>query len=183
MAAMLNLNESVLVVVDVQTRLAHIMHDHERLYHTIERIIKVSQILEVPILWTEQAPDKIGPTIPSIQQLLSVSIRPIAKRSFSAWQCEEFVTQLQRLNRRQIILVGIETHVCIYQTASDLKQHGFDVFVAADAVSSRSSLNSDMTLRRMRHEDITVTIAESVICELIKTADHPKFKDVMTYIK
>jgi len=180
---MLKLSDSVLVVVDVQTRLATMMHGHDVLYHNIERLIKASQALKVPILWTEQAPDKIGPTVPIIHDSLYPLIKPIAKRSFSCWGCDEFVRQLALTNRRQVILAGIETHVCIYQTASELKQHGYDVHIAADAVSSRSLTNTDLTLARMRHEGMTVTMGESVICELLRTADHPQFKDVMIHLK
>ncbi|MBF0489590.1 MAG: hydrolase [Candidatus Omnitrophica bacterium] len=180
---MLNINETALVVIDVQTKLAHLMHDHDVLYHNIERVIKVSQVLNLPILWTEQAPEKIGPTVEAIHDTLFPLIKPIAKRSFSCWGCEEFKTQLSLTKCRQVILVGIETHVCVYQTAADLKAHGFEVFVAADAVSSRSSLNSEVTLTRMRQEGMTVTVGEALICELIRGADHPKFRDVMGYIK
>lgn len=180
---MLDIEDSVLIVVDVQSKLSNLMHDHEFLYHNIERFIKVFQILQLPIIWTEQAPDKIGPTVPSIHDLLFPIIKPIAKRSFSAWGCEEFVNQLLLTKRRQAVVVGIETHVCIYQTARDLQQHGFEVFVAADAVSSRHQINRDVALSRMRHENITLTTGEAVICELIRTADHPKFRDVMAHLK
>jgi nicotinamidase-related amidase len=180
---MLNINDSFLVVVDVQQKLAHLMHDHELLYFNIELLIKASKNLELPILWTEQAPNKIGPTVPLIQDCLSDYAKPIAKRSFSAWGCKEFVKQAQSFNRKQVILCGIETHVCIYQTASDLKQHGFEVFVVADSVSSRSERQTDLAIERMRQEGISIISGESLVCELIKTADHPKFKDVMAYLK
>lgn len=180
---MLNIEDSVLVIVDVQTKLAHLMHDHDILYHNIERLIKASQVLGIPILWSEQAPDKIGPTVPLIHDSLFPLTKPIAKRSFSCWGCEEFTRQLQLLNRRQVIMAGIETHVCVYQTASDLQQHGYEVFIAADGVSSRGQHNRDLALERMRQEKITITSGEAIICELLRTADHPKFRDVMAYIK
>ena len=180
---MLNIEDSVLVVIDVQTKLANLVQDHDVLYHNIERLIKASQVLQVPILWTEQAPDKIGPTVPLIHEALFPLVKPIAKRSFSCWGEKEFVNQLRLLNRRQIVLVGIEAHVCVYQTAHDLKQHGFEVFVAADATSARGQINRDVTLNRMRQENIIVTVSESVICEFLRTATHPRFKNAMAYIK
>ncbi|MEI7999603.1 MAG: hydrolase [Candidatus Omnitrophota bacterium] len=180
---MIEIENSVLLVIDVQSKLANLMHDHDVLYHNIERFIKAFQVLQVPILWTEQAPDKIGPTVPQIHDLLFPIVKPIAKRSFSCWGSEEFVNQLRLTNRRQVVIVGIEAHVCVYQTARDLVSHGFEVFAIADGISSRSQLNCDRTLARMRQENIVVTVGEAIICDLIKTADHPKFKDVMSYIK
>jgi len=180
---MLNIDDSVLVVIDVQGRLATLMHDHQSLFHNIERFIKAFRVLQLPILWTEQAPDKIGPTVPAIHDLLFPLSKPIEKRSFSAWGCEEFVSHLRATKRRQVVIVGIEAHVCVYQTASDLQTHGFEVFIVADGISSRSPLNTQITLDRMRHEDMTVMVGESVVCELIRTSNHPKFKDVMVHIK
>ncbi len=180
---MLNIDDSLFLVVDVQARFSGMMVEEKALYHSITRLLKAIQILKVPILWTEQAPDKLGGTIEPINELLFPLNKPIGKKSFSCWGSEEFVQALQDSNRRQVIIVGIETHVCIYQTAHDLKAHGYEVFVVADATSSRSQINKDLTLDRLRQENITIFCAESVICELLKGAEHPKFKDVMTYIK
>ena len=179
----INIEDSVLVVVDVQGKLAGLVHDHDVLYHNIERLIKITKILKIPIIWTEQAPEKIGPTVDSIHDLLFPMIKPIPKKSFSCWNSEEFVKHLASTHHREIILTGIETHVCIYQTARDLHAHGYQVQVVADAVSSRNPVDRDIAIARMRQENMTVTVGESVICELLKSADHPQFKDVMTYIK
>ena len=180
---MLNLDDSLFLVVDVQARFSGMMVEEKALYHNITRLLKTIQVLQVPVLWTEQAPDKLGVTVSSISELLFPLNKPIAKRSFSCWGSQEFAQALQASNRRQVIMVGIETHVCVYQTAHDLHSHGYDVFVVADATSARSQINKDVTLDRLRQENITVICAESVICELLKSADHPKFKDVMAYIK
>ena len=180
---MLNIDDSVILVVDVQARFSGMMHEEHALYHNIQRLLKTIQVLQVPVLWTEQAPDKLGPTVESISELLFPLNKPIGKRSFSCYGCPEFVQAIQVLNRRQVIIVGIETHVCIYQTAHDLHNHGYEVFVVADATSARTQHNKEITLARLRQENVTVMCAESVICELLKTAEHPKFRDVMAYIK
>ena len=180
---MLNNEDAILVVIDVQERFLKIIHEHEQLVPKLEKTIKVAEIFELPVLWTEQAPDKLGPTVSSIHHLLFPIFKPIAKHSFSAWGCAEFVSALQALNRKQIILVGIETQVCIYQTASDLHKHGFEVHVVADVTSSRTLQNKEIALARLRQEGVTITVIESVICELLKTAHHPKFRDVMAYVK
>ena len=93
------------------------------------------------------------------------------------------VHDLKKINKRQILVTGIETHVCIYQTASDLHAHGYEVYLIADAVSSRHEFDHRMAIARMRNEGIIITTMEMAICELLKTADHPKFKKVIAYIK
>ena len=123
----MDIHNCVLVVVDVQGKLAQLMFDSERLFGNIERTIRFCQILNIPILWTEQAPDKIGVTIDPIASLLVPLIKPIHKRSFSCYGCDKFKHQLNALNRQQILLVGIEAHVCLYQTAADLNRHGYQV--------------------------------------------------------
>ena len=180
---MLNIENAVFLVVDVQARFSGMMHEEQALYHNIQRLLKTIQVLQLPVLWTEQAPDKLGPTVDSISVLLFPLNKPIGKRSFSCYGSPEFVRALRATNRRQVIVTGIETHVCVYQTASDLHQYGYEVFVVADATSARTQLNKDITLERLRHDNIHVLCAESVICELLRSADHPKFKDVMAYIK
>ena len=95
----------------------------------------------MPILWSEQAPDKIGETVESIKDLLYPMIKPIHKRSFSCYGCPEYVEHLKTINRRQILVTGIETHVCVYQTVRDLHRHGYEVHLIADAVSSRQQFD------------------------------------------
>ncbi len=180
---MIKLEDSVLVIIDVQERFVNIVHDHETLLKTLEKMIKIAEIFHLPIIYTEQVPEKLGPTAPSLNNLLFPMIKPIAKQTFSAWGCEEFVKALQATGKRQVILMGIETHVCMYQTAHHLREHGFEVFVPADTTSSRTILNKEVTLARMRHEGIHVTVCESVICELLRGAQHPSFRDVMAHFK
>ena len=180
---MFNIEDSALLVVDVQGKLAHAMYEHEALYPNMEKLIKAAEILQIPILWTEQAPDKIGSTIPRIHDLLFPIVKPIAKRTFSCWRSEDFAVALRALKRQSVVILGIETHVCIYQTAADLKAHGYHVQVVADATSARTQFNRDIAIERMRQENITITCMQSVVCEWMKTADHSKFKDIMAYIK
>ena len=180
---MLEIENTALLVIDVQGKLASMVHEHERLLLHVQYFIKASEAFDLPILWTEQAPDKIGGTVESIKNLLISKIKPIHKRSFSCYQCPEFLEQLKKINKRQIIVIGIETHVCVYQTVRDLHAHGYQVQFIADAVLSRHKFDHEIAIARMRNEGITITSAEMVICELLKTADNPKFKQVMAYIK
>ena len=180
---MLEIENTFLAVIDIQGKLAGLVHDHEKVVTNIQYFIRACESFPLPILWSEQAPNKIGETVDSVKALLYPMIKPIHKRSFSCYGSSEYVEHLKQVNRRQILVTGIETHVCVYQTAHDLQQHGFEVFVVADATSARTQLNKEVTLARLRQENITVTCAESVICELLRTAEHPKFRDVMTFIK
>ena len=179
----MDINNTVLAVIDVQGKLASLMYEHERLFGNIERMIKIAQILEVPILWTEQAPDKIGASIELVNTLLSPTLRPITKRTFSCYACPEFRTQLHASRRRQVLVCGIETHVCVYQTVRDMHRHGYDILLLADAVSSRTQSNRDIALERMRDEGATLTSVEMAACELLNGADHPQFKSAMANIK
>ncbi len=180
---MLDIENTALAVIDVQGRLAGLIHDHDKVLTHIEYFIKAAEAFGLPILWSEQAPDKIGGTVESIKNLLYPMIKPIPKRSFSCYGCPEYVEHLKTINRRQILVVGIETHVCVYQTVHDLHRHGYQVQVVADAVSSRKQSDRELAIARMRDERITITTTEMAMCELLKTADHPKFKETIVHLK
>jgi nicotinamidase-related amidase len=179
---MLDIQNCCLVVVDIQGKLAQLMHDKESLFKNIQILIKAAKFLNIPILWCQQCPDALGPTIPQIARLLT-DIEPINKASFSCCGSDQFNARLTELARNQILLCGIETHVCIYQTAVDLLHKGFSVDVLADAVSSRTLENKQVALQRMAAESANVTTTEMALFELIKTADHPYFKQIAKLIK
>ena len=180
---MLEIENTALAVIDIQGKLAGMVHDHAKVLKHIQHFIKAADVFTIPILLTEQAPDKIGETVKSVKDLLLASVKPIHKKSFSCYGTFEFVEHLKKVNRRQILVTGIETHVCVYQTARDLNAHGYEVYVIADAVSSRHEFDHRMAIARMRDEGIAITSMEMAICELLKTADHPKFKKLIAHIK
>ncbi len=124
----------------------------------------------------------LGPTVPEIAELLS-DTEPINKASFSCCGDERFISKLNSLDRRQVLLCGIETHVCIYQTAVDLRSKGYEVSVAADAVSSRTLENKQIGLERLRAEGVNVSSTEMALFELLKTAEHPQFKQIAKLVK
>jgi nicotinamidase-related amidase len=180
---MLDIENAALAVIDVQGKLSGLVHEHEKVLTHIQHFIRASILFGLPILWSEQAPDKIGETIDSVKDLLYPMIKPIHKRSFSCYGCPEYVESLKKFNRRQILVTGIETHVCVYQTVLDLHRHGYEVHLIADAVSSRQQNDRDFAIARMRDEGITITMSEMALCELLKTADSPKFKEIMAFLK
>jgi nicotinamidase-related amidase len=180
---LLNIENTALALIDVQGKLAEIVHDHAKTLKHIGHFIKAAESFSIPILWSEQAPDKIGGTVDFIKKLLPSNIKPIRKRSFSCYGSPEYVKQLRSIKRHQILLTGIETHVCVYQTARDLKLHGYEVFLIADAVSARHEFDHQMAITRMRDEGITITTTEMVMCELLKSADHLEFKKIIVHLK
>jgi len=180
---LISIQKCSLVVVDVQGKLAQLMHDRQSLFKNIQILIKAAKILQIPIIWSQQSPDSLGPTIPEIAQLLSDN-EPINKASFSCCGQEQFNSRLNSLARQQVLLCGIEAHVCIYQTAVDLLQEkGMQVDVIADAVSSRTPENKQLAIDRMRKMGVNISSTEMALFELLKTAEHPQFKQITKLIK
>ena len=179
---MLDIKKCSLVVVDVQGKLAQLMYDKEALFKNIQILIKAAKILDIPILWAQQCPDSLGPTVPELAQLL-VDSEPVNKNVFSCCGDKQFNIRLNQLNRNQALLCGIETHVCIYQTAVDLVHKGFHVDVVSDAVSSRTLENKQIGLGRMAAEGANISCVEMALFELLRTAAHPQFKQIAKLIK
>ena len=179
---MLEIHDCCLVVVDVQGKLAQLMTAREALFKNIRILIKSARILDIPVLWCQQAPEALGPTIPEIAELLT-DAEPINKASFSCAGHEPFNAKLEALGRKQVLLCGIETHVCIYQTAMDLLGQGREVTVIADAVSSRAAENKQIALDRLVAEGATIASTEMALFGLLKTAEHPQFKPIAKLVK
>ena len=179
---MLEIKDCCLVVVDIQGKLAQLMCDKEELFKNAEVLVRSAKILDIPILWCQQCPDSLGATIPQIADLLTDNT-PINKSCFSCCGCGQFADRLNSADRKQILLCGIETHVCIYQTAVDLIEKGKEVTVIADAVSSRTQGNKQIGLRKMLSAGTDISSAETALFELLKTSDHPSFKQIVKLIK
>ena len=179
---MIDIQNCCLVVVDVQGKLAQLMQGKQALFKNIQILIKAAKILNIPILWCQQCPDALGPTVTEMAQLLTDN-EPINKAVFSCCGTEQFSTKLNELARQQILLCGIETHVCVYQTAVDLLRKGFSVDVLADAVSSRTLENKQIALSRMAAEGINISCTEMALFELLRTAEHPQFRQIAKLIK
>ncbi len=178
----LSLDKSVLVLIDMQGKLAGLMHDKERLFANLVILVKGARILGVPIIWCEQNPRALGPTIPELVENLS-GLSPIEKMSFSCCGDPAFDAALHRVQRGQAVLCGIESHVCVYQTAADLKSKGLEVAVVADAVSSRSQDNKQIALSRMQAEGVCLTSTEMLLFEWMRTARHGQFKEIAKLVR
>ena len=179
---MLNRDEAVLIFIDVQRRLAEKMHDKRSLFANLECMISCAQNLEVPILLTEQIPEKLGGTTERFRLMLE-SIMAIEKTSFSCCGEPVFSDAFDALEKKQAILVGIEAHVCVYQTALDLLADGIEVFVIADAVSSRTPENKALALEAMRDAGAKIIPTETAVFTLLRDAADPCFKELLKLIK
>jgi len=124
----------------------------------------------------------LGPTIPEISSLLP-DMDPVSKFSFCCCKEEAFRHRLESLKRKQVIITGIETHICVYQTAVELLKSGYEVQVITDCVSSRTLQNKDTALARMGFEGIMPATTEMILFELLQTARHVKFKEISAVIK
>ncbi len=178
----LTIENSVLILIDVQGKLALLMHDKERLFANLQILVRGGRILGVPILWCQQNPRALGPTIPELTQHLE-GLAPIDKMSFSCCGESAFEDALRKTGRNQVVLCGIESHVCVYQTAADLHVKGHEVAVVADAVSSRTADNKQIALNRLGSEGICLTSTEMLLFEWMKTAEYPHFREVARLVK
>ncbi len=179
---MLNRADTVLLIVDVQEKLVRAIHDSEDLVLKARQLVQGARALEVPILCTEQNPKGLGPTVPEIAAAMP-GVQPISKFSFGCGACEGFVHALQAAGRRNVLLAGIETHVCVYQTARELLEKGYHVEVVADACSSRTPQNRQIGLDKMRGAGAEITSVETVLFELMQVAEGPLFKEILKIVK
>lgn len=178
---MLEASDTTLVIVDVQERLMPVMHAQSELRGKLAQLVKGAQALELPIIITQQNSDALGPTIPEITDL--VDIDPVEKLTFSCCEVEEFDTLLSEGDQKRIILAGVETHVCVFQTLSDLRAQGYEVHVPVDCVSSRNPEHKELALQRMRDEGAVLTCVEMLLFEMQKIASGDRFKKILKLIK
>lgn len=185
MGRRLERENAVLIVIDVQEKLARVIDQIEETTANIERLIRGCSILGVPTVMTEQYPQGIGPTV---EPLISAHREsggetPIVKACFSSHGCEEFSTKLRELSRKQVILCGIEAHVCVYQTALDLLDDHFEVHLVADAISSRSSRNREIAIDRLASEGAKLTSTEMALFEMTEESGTDEFRAISKLIK
>jgi nicotinamidase-related amidase len=179
---MIRRNEAVLVVIDIQGSFFQTMQNKENLLGNATKVIKGAKVFNLPIIVTEQIPEKLGRTLPVLVGELD-GADCIAKETFSCWGNDRFREKLESFSRRKVIIIGIESHVCVYQTAVDLLDNGYSVHVVADAVSSRTKENSEIALNTMKSAGAHLTSAEMVLFELLHSAGDAKFKEIHKIVK
>jgi len=178
---LLDAASSALLVVDVQQRLLPLIPAATELTARVGWLIEAAKLFAVPTIATEQYPQGLGTTVPELGQRLSQV--PREKRMFSCRECTEIFQTWHAEQRRQVVVVGIETHVCVLQTVLDLLSMGFDCYVVVDATGSRQALDQRMALQRMEISGAMLTTTESVLFEWCVDSRHPHFKQISQWVK
>jgi nicotinamidase-related amidase len=173
---------TVLVLIDFQERLFPVMHDKEKLLNNTVKLTKGALALEIPIIVTEQYPKGLGPTIPEIKNLIP-GFKAVEKVCFACSDEPAFMGALEALKRKQVLIAGIEAHICVYQTAAALTQKGFRVEVVGDCVSSREPENRLVALFKLGAGGISPTTMEMALFDLLKVAKGDKFKAISAIVK
>lgn len=179
---MLTVNDTMLLLIDVQEKLFNVMHNKEALKENTQRLAQGLKVLEVPVVVSEQNPRGLGPTLPEIMALLP-PVTPLEKKCFSCCQAPDIMAAIKAVGRPNILLAGIETHVCVYQTCAELLEKGYRVEIVADAVSSRNEYNKHIGLKKCLALGAAVTCVETALFELVGTAEHEQFKAISKIIR
>lgn len=180
---MFQIDKTVMLLVDVQGRLAQLMYEKDKLFESLGILIQGMNVLEIPIVWLEQIPRKLGPTTEVVAQYMTGNM-PIEKFTFSSCNEPNFMEAFNEIGRKQVLLTGIETHICVFQTAHDLiNKHGCDVQVVTDCVSSRTKENKDIGIQRIVQAGAVAGSVEMALFELLKAARGDQFKKIIPLIK
>ncbi|HEY4730178.1 MAG TPA: isochorismatase family protein [Myxococcales bacterium] len=175
--------DALLMVIDVQEKLSAAMPKAAlaELERNAAVLIRAARRLEIPVIATEQYPKGLGPTVASLRELLPQE--PMSKMEFSCGASKPIARHVLGSGRKQVVVVGMEAHVCVFQTVRDLIDGGFSVFVAQDAVLSRSEANREVGLRLCEKAGATLTSTETVLFDLLGVAGTPEFKELTALIK
>jgi len=178
----LSKDNSLLVIVDIQERLAVAMTEKERVVTNTLHLIEAARLLSVPLLVTEQYPKGLGPTVSEIKEAVQ-AYAPLEKITFSCCGEHSFNNAVSETGKKQIILAGMETHVCVLQTCIDLLRENYDVHVVSDAICSRTKQNYKIAIEYMRDAGAVITCTETVLFQLLEKAGTEAFKAISRRIK
>ncbi len=175
----LRTDDALLVILDMQARLLPVIAGKERIVENALKLVKFARIIGLPILFTEQ--QNLGETIAELRVELK-DIEPFIKLEFDCFESSAFTDRLDQLKRKTIIIIGVEAHICVAQTALHALSH-YAVHVVSDAVSARSPHNWEVAIERMRHNGVVVTSTEMVIYELLGRAGTAEFREALKLVK
>ena len=179
---MLNKANTGLIVVDIQGKLARMVADSHAFVSHCTKLIKAAQALDLPIIWLEQAPEKLGNTIEEISALLP-DHQPITKFTFDACGEVGFVNAIEKTEKTSWLICGIEAHICVYQTASSLNRLGYGVHLINDCVSSRLDANKRHAVTKLANAGVEITGLEMCLYELVRDCRAPEFRSILNLIK
>ncbi len=181
---LMNRNASQLLIIDIQEKLLPTIHAVHGMIERTRFLVEAARVLQVPITLTEQYPKGLGPTEHELRAHCGNASPVFAKTSFSCLRDEAIAAHVASFSdRRQLVLVGMEAHVCVLQTALDAKAQGYDVFVVGDAVSSRALSDSEAARRRLKAAGVTMVSAEMVFFEWLERSGTPEFKQLAPLLR
>ncbi len=175
-------DSTALLLIDIQERILPVILNHNLVVENSKKLINGFKVLNLPIFYTEQYPKGLGPTAASIKSELE-GLSAIQKMSFSCFGAANLFERLKDNNISQVVVAGIESHVCVQQTALDLAQNGFQVNIAADAVSSRKEIDYNTALNRMSKHGVEITTTEAILFELLNVCGTDEFKKISKIVK
>ncbi|EGQ9805318.1 TPA: isochorismatase family protein [Vibrio parahaemolyticus] len=180
---MLSKGNTGLIVVDVQGKLATLMHESDALIENITKLVKGAKALDLPILWLEQNPERLGPTAEPIREVLESTHLPITKYTFDGCKEATFNVAVENAKVDTWLVCGIESHICVYQTAVSLRQSGYRVELVTDCVSSRAAANKALALAKLTANGVVLTGLEMCLYEMVEDCRAPEFKEILALIK
>jgi nicotinamidase-related amidase len=180
---LLHPDNALLVVIDMQEPFLRAIFERERVLTNVTALLQAINVLRIPIISTTQYAERMGSVVPEVRKFLPPLLPPFDKMTFSCFADQAFASEIQRSGRRQIILCGVESHICVSQTAHDLVAAGLQVHVAVDAVSSRTEANWRLGMDKMRQGGVILASVESALYELLHEAGTPEFREVLQIIK
>ena len=175
--------QTVLLVVDMQQKIFCQVERGPEILHSIWKLIQAFQIMELPIIISEQYPKGLGSTLPPLQTLLGESYKPWEKTTFSCMDDPSFKQNVMAMSQKQWVVVGIEAHICVLQTVKGLLDLGKEVVVLNDSIASRSIFDYSTAIAEMRDEGARISSTETILFELLKDSKHPQFKAISELIK
>ena len=179
----LNIEDSLVLIIDVQEKLLNAVFNKASLEKRAEIIAGAAKILGIPVIVTEQYPKGLGATVEGLKNTLAEDTQYFEKTGFSALENPEVMDALKKSGKKQIVIFGIETHICVSQTTNALINEGFEVSVIRDACGSRSELEYSAGINRMKDNGAHILTTEIALFEWLKSAKHPNFKEVQMLIK
>ncbi|UCE74570.1 MAG: hydrolase [Methanomassiliicoccales archaeon] len=180
--AILSRDNTALIIVDVQEKLLPYVLDKEMVLENLKMLIRFAHIMNIPLVLTEHYPKGLGTTVPEIKEVLS-EYKPKEKVIFSCLGSEGFENKLKELDVKRLMIAGIESHICVQQTALDSLDLGYEVHVIADAISSRTQRNLDIGIEKMRQFGAVISSTEMAMYEIMERADTKEFKEVLKLVK
>lgn len=182
-AKVLNAEDCTLLIIDIQEKLLNAVFNKDELSKKAEIITKSSKILNIPMFVTEQYPAGLGETASQLKHLFDNSTRIFEKTDFNAFNDNKIYEEFSKIKHKHVLICGIETHICVFQTAEFLISEGYAVTIIADACGSRNENEYRCGLKNLENLGAEIKTTEMIVFELLKTAKHPDFKEIQSYIK